>query len=506
MTGESQSSISFILGLDQFQDTGGAGIGGSPSGTSQLLAGLNTLSPRNSENAEDAVSNFANQLSVWTNASFNFDGPMGHALIGDDEKDDLESGGDQGRRVDDEERVQRYFAASGAHSNAARDKNREADADALSNAPFHPTAPSAAPGGGGPAASFASASGNPIFSQNFPEANAAATASSSHLGAFPVQEPSPWRPGFQEPPAPVPQGDGAPPGMGNGQEWDLTSTLALQYLLSKSPASLTNAMQRTNTPAPPSWAGPTSDASPVSNNAQLLGTEDPMHVLQTMVQAQPPVAQPSVQDGPSASTSALSASEAHIPRSVGMKKKRSSSLASRSVKDVSEDEFSDGAEEAANDRNGYSPTRLLSLRSRAMAGHNERTRLVDTGNPEADAEANRSAIEEDKRRRNTAASARFRVKKKQREAALENSARDLEARVQELKQQNDRLRTENDWLRRLVTTRPEGLSALLNASIGHTPPNGVQPAGSNIHAGGNLQGDNNAPGRSQRTDTRSFNS
>ncbi len=60
-------------------------------------------------------------------------------------------------------------------------------------------------------------------------------------------------------------------------------------------------------------------------------------------------------------------------------------------------------------------------------------KLIDTGNPEADAEANRLAIEEDKRRRNTAASARFRIKKKQREAALENATKELQQRLSDLK-------------------------------------------------------------------------
>ena len=105
----------------------------------------------------------------------------------------------------------------------------------------------------------------------------------------------------------------------------------------------------------------------------------------------------------------------------------------------------------------------------------KRQKLVDTGNPEADAEANRLAIEEDKRRRNTAASARFRIKKKQREAALELSARELENQVGELKQENERLRTENEWLRRLITARPEGISSLLGTSLPtHAPPSDVQ--------------------------------
>ena len=57
---------------------------------------------------------------------------------------------------------------------------------------------------------------------------------------------------------------------------------------------------------------------------------------------------------------------------------------------------------------------------------------------------------EDKRRRNTAASARFRLKKKEREAALEGKARELESKVLELERECEALRRENGWLKGLV--------------------------------------------------------
>lgn len=57
---------------------------------------------------------------------------------------------------------------------------------------------------------------------------------------------------------------------------------------------------------------------------------------------------------------------------------------------------------------------------------------------------------EDKRRRNTAASARFRMKKKEREAALEGKAKELEIRVGELERECEALRRENGWLKGLV--------------------------------------------------------
>lgn len=57
---------------------------------------------------------------------------------------------------------------------------------------------------------------------------------------------------------------------------------------------------------------------------------------------------------------------------------------------------------------------------------------------------------EDKRRRNTAASARFRLKKKEREAALEKKAKELEVKVGELEKECEALRRENGWLKGLV--------------------------------------------------------
>lgn len=57
---------------------------------------------------------------------------------------------------------------------------------------------------------------------------------------------------------------------------------------------------------------------------------------------------------------------------------------------------------------------------------------------------------EDKRKRNTAASARFRMKKKEREAALETKAKELEGRVNELERECEGLRRENGWLKGLV--------------------------------------------------------
>lgn len=65
-------------------------------------------------------------------------------------------------------------------------------------------------------------------------------------------------------------------------------------------------------------------------------------------------------------------------------------------------------------------------------------------------EQSRMAAEEDKRRRNTAASARFRVKKKAREQALEKREKELADEVTAMKNRITHLETENKWLRGLV--------------------------------------------------------
>lgn len=68
-------------------------------------------------------------------------------------------------------------------------------------------------------------------------------------------------------------------------------------------------------------------------------------------------------------------------------------------------------------------------------------------------EAARIAAEEDKRRRNTAASARFRIKKKQREQALEKSAKEMTEKAQRLETKVHQLEMENKWLKSLITEK-----------------------------------------------------
>lgn len=63
------------------------------------------------------------------------------------------------------------------------------------------------------------------------------------------------------------------------------------------------------------------------------------------------------------------------------------------------------------------------------------------------------AAEEDKRRRNTAASARFRVKKKMREQALERTAREMTAKAEMFEGRVRELEMEIKWLRSLIVEK-----------------------------------------------------
>jgi len=75
---------------------------------------------------------------------------------------------------------------------------------------------------------------------------------------------------------------------------------------------------------------------------------------------------------------------------------------------------------------------------------------------------------EDKRRRNTAASARFRAKKKEREQALERRSKDLETKVNELERECEGLRRENGWLKGLVV----GVTGANPSSVSKAPEAG----------------------------------
>lgn len=69
------------------------------------------------------------------------------------------------------------------------------------------------------------------------------------------------------------------------------------------------------------------------------------------------------------------------------------------------------------------------------------------------------AAEDDKRRRNTAASARFRIKKKMREQEMEKQAKDLQDKVSSLEAKILSLEMENKWLKNLVVEKNDARGA-----------------------------------------------
>jgi hypothetical protein len=93
-----------------------------------------------------------------------------------------------------------------------------------------------------------------------------------------------------------------------------------------------------------------------------------------------------------------------------------------------------------------------------------KSKSVSLSRPITDDEAAHRAVEDDKRRRNTAASARFRVKKKQREQALEQKSKELEDQLTAFRNRIQELETENKWLKSLVLekneNKPDALSVL----------------------------------------------
>jgi len=104
----------------------------------------------------------------------------------------------------------------------------------------------------------------------------------------------------------------------------------------------------------------------------------------------------------------------------------------------------------------------------ATNGKKRKLENSETNSQQAIDEAARVAAEEDKRRRNTAASARFRIKKKQREQTLEKTAKEMTERVSVLETRIQQLETENAWLKGLITEKNGGktstseIKALLN--------------------------------------------
>jgi hypothetical protein len=102
------------------------------------------------------------------------------------------------------------------------------------------------------------------------------------------------------------------------------------------------------------------------------------------------------------------------------------------------------------------PNRKNSSAKSNQSSNSETTQSgsAETKEGEKDADlAAKLAAEEDKRRRNTAASARFRVKKKMREQALERTAREMTAKAEMFEGRVKELEMEIKWLRSLIVEK-----------------------------------------------------
>ncbi|KAJ7462757.1 hypothetical protein B0H11DRAFT_2054204 [Mycena galericulata] len=92
-----------------------------------------------------------------------------------------------------------------------------------------------------------------------------------------------------------------------------------------------------------------------------------------------------------------------------------------------------------------------------------------TSSASPDAGADDNDEYEDKRRRNTAASARFRIKKKQRTLDLERSVSDLTGRAEELEREAADLRRENGWLKEIVMLKGGRLAGInISGEMGYS--------------------------------------
>ncbi|KAH0556300.1 hypothetical protein GP486_005775, partial [Trichoglossum hirsutum] len=100
-------------------------------------------------------------------------------------------------------------------------------------------------------------------------------------------------------------------------------------------------------------------------------------------------------------------------------------------------------------------TPSLDLTSTPSGSKRKADSIVDPNQAPSLEGASRIAAEEDKRRRNTAASARFRVKKKQREQALERTAKEMTDKCLRLEARIGQLEMENKWLKNLITEKNE---------------------------------------------------
>ncbi|KAI0639036.1 hypothetical protein C8Q77DRAFT_1204598 [Trametes polyzona] len=114
--------------------------------------------------------------------------------------------------------------------------------------------------------------------------------------------------------------------------------------------------------------------------------------------------------------------------------------------------------------------------------------VSNTPSPEAAAHLDPAEVEaivsaEDKRRRNTAASARFRIKKKQWTLNLERTISDLSGRVEELEREAAELRRENGWLKEIVMLKSKRFAGVVPDLEPPPSPSTASASGAGAGAG-----------------------
>lgn len=563
---------SFLFGLNQFaapsnnnsprasgsgnnmnggaSDNNGIENGHQQETTSSMLNGLDVFAGRGGgDNNNDILDgSFADQLELWTNANFSFDGPTGHALLGDEDKD---KGDDPDKKEDDKEEEKRAgkraknegFNSGGLGKGRQRDEEENEPRTAVLTEPTHQTHNDQAALQQqqhyfAPPSRNAEEARRPGYDQAFGagQPNDRPRSESQSKSGLPMQ--SPGRVGVESAsfgpqsnafPSAIfggfnghPQVNGlATPQASNGflaaqpsGQLDLTCLIALQQLVAQNPLALASLG---------SFAGLNPQLGALSaqlNGHNLQQLQQQMHQQQQNAASQmsPLVPNPLQQqpfsqfnmgyqngwpllNGQYNSAAPTGSMAAQVPnpsapfingniqrdtnavvtpsgspqdpdddeedkRRKDRKKRLSSANASEGFGDKSKPTFRDRKQsisEGDSSESGGTNSRMTAAERRKMLEERAAERdqvpplkLIDTGNPEADAEANHQAIEEDKRKRNTAASARFRIKKKQREAALEAHSKEVSTQLAELKDEINKLRDENQWLKGLIQVRPGG--------------------------------------------------
>lgn len=259
-----ESPNSFLFGLNQFTSPGAdsQNESGSNSRPDNMLVNLDAFAVGDDvaggSGQNEAIGgqnpNFADQLALWTNANFSFDGPTGHALLGDEEKEKEEA--EHNRRREDEnrrnqeeerERLARNAAASSRGSHALRGKTR--DVDSNPSGPAQPYTPTSQPLA---SSSHQSQQSQQQQQQQQQHQSFFPGAPNFNAAVRPSQPTNPSGPGVG---APFQLFNGFPnlqqnaqqqpsqPGFAGPGSLDMTSALALQHLLASNPLALASLSQ-----------------------------------------------------------------------------------------------------------------------------------------------------------------------------------------------------------------------------------------------------------------------